>query len=71
MGEVRQKCGSLGHEIAKIQSEIDAIQADNLNNAVFEKRADVLAAELKELQGILGDYNTFVDKLHTETDLQE
>jgi intraflagellar transport protein 74 len=30
-----------------------------------------LAAELRDLQGQLGDYNTVVDKLNTDTDLEE
>jgi intraflagellar transport protein 74 len=34
-------------------------------------RADGLAEELRELQGQLGDYNTLVDKLHTDTDLEQ
>lgn len=30
-----------------------------------------MAQELKELQGQLGDYNTLVDKINTNTDLEE
>ncbi len=34
-------------------------------------RADDLASELREWQGQLGDYNTLVDKLNTDTDLEQ
>jgi intraflagellar transport protein 74 len=49
----------------------DTIQRENSNYASFEKRSDALADELLSSQGLLGDYNTLVDKLHTETDLDE
>jgi intraflagellar transport protein 74 len=34
-------------------------------------RADGLAQELRDLQGQLGDLNTLVDKLHTDSDLAD
>lgn len=49
----------------------DTIQRENSNYASFEKRSDALADELLSSQGLLGDYNTLVDKLHTETELDE
>ncbi|KAJ3336640.1 Intraflagellar transport protein 74, partial [Kappamyces sp. JEL0680] len=38
---------------------------------LLQPMADDLATELRELQGQLGDYNTLVDKLNTDTDLEE
>jgi intraflagellar transport protein 74 len=34
-------------------------------------RADILTEELKDLQGQLGDLNTLIDKLHTDSDLND
>eukprot|EP00106_Octopus_bimaculoides_P017882 XP_014785324.1 PREDICTED: intraflagellar transport protein 74 homolog [Octopus bimaculoides] len=34
-------------------------------------RAETLAAEIRDLQGELGDYNTLVDKLTTDEDIQD
>jgi hypothetical protein len=34
-------------------------------------RADSLAGELKELQGELGDYNIVIEKVNTNTDLEQ
>ncbi|KAI9141483.1 hypothetical protein BKA69DRAFT_393734 [Paraphysoderma sedebokerense] len=34
-------------------------------------RADSLTVEVRELQGQLGDYNLLVDKLHTDSDLDD
>eukprot|EP00842_Homolaphlyctis_polyrhiza_P002185 jgi/Hompol1/2968/HPOL_006258-RA len=69
--ELRQKVNLLSDEIYRITSEVDVVTKENSNYVSFEKRADTLAEELKELQGQLGDYNTLVDKLHTDTDLEE
>ncbi|KAI8924012.1 hypothetical protein BC831DRAFT_12143 [Entophlyctis helioformis] len=69
--ELRQKVNILAEEIYRINTEIDTVTKENSNYATFEKRADTLAEELKELQGQLGDLNTLVDKLHTDTDLDE
>ena len=40
-------------------------------NDIHHIRADNLSAELRDLQGQLGDYNTLVDKLHTDADLED
>ena len=37
----------------------------------FEKRADLLSEDLRELQGHLGDLNTLVDKLNSDADLDD
>ena len=69
--ELRTKMSILGDEINRINAEIDSVTKENSNYAVFEKKADTLADEIKELQSQLGDLNTLVDKLHTNTDLEE
>nr|KAJ3414893.1 Intraflagellar transport protein 74 [Polyrhizophydium stewartii] len=69
--ELRQKSNLLADEIRRLALEVEQVTKENSNYATFEKRADTLAEELKELQGQLGDLNTLVDKLHTDTDLEE
>lgn len=46
----------------------------NQENSVYlsyEKRAETLAVEIKEFQGQLADYNMLVDKLNTNTEMEE
>ncbi|KAJ3108462.1 Intraflagellar transport protein 74 [Phlyctochytrium planicorne] len=69
--ELRHKINLLNAEINKLNNEADNITKENSNYATFEKRADTLAQELRELQGQLGDLNTLVDKLHTDSDLAD
>ena len=37
--------------------------------AFFPSRAEVLATDIKELQGEMADYNTLMDKLNTDTEI--
>lgn len=69
--ELRQKINMLTSEINKMSSEADIVNRENSNYATFEKRADALSEDLKDLQGQLGDLNTLVDKLHTDSDLAD
>ncbi|KAJ3020606.1 Intraflagellar transport protein 74 [Thoreauomyces humboldtii] len=69
--ELRQKITLLTSEINKLNNEYDSMSRENANYLSFEKRADGLVEELRDLQGQLGDFNTLVDKLHTDTDLEE
>ncbi|KAJ3379475.1 Intraflagellar transport protein 74 [Entophlyctis sp. JEL0112] len=54
-----------------MNNEIEVMNKENTNYSAFEKRADMLANDLRELQGQLGDYNTLIDKLHTDADLTD
>ncbi|KAJ3334231.1 Intraflagellar transport protein 74 [Blyttiomyces sp. JEL0837] len=70
-GELRQKSNMLAAEINKLNAEAESTNKENSNFAVFERRADLLADELRDLQGQLGDLNTLVDKLHTDSDISD
>lgn len=37
----------------------------------FSQRAESLAAQIKELQGEMADYNTLMDKLNTDTEIDD
>ncbi|RKO88950.1 hypothetical protein BDK51DRAFT_27644 [Blyttiomyces helicus] len=69
--ELRQRINLILAEINRLSSEYDAMVKENSNLSSFEKRADGLVAELRDLQGQLGDLNMLVDKLHTDTDLED
>jgi intraflagellar transport protein 74 len=69
--ELRQKLNAIIDETKKLHVQLEQQQKENQNFATFEKKADGLAQELRDLQDQLGDLNTLVDKLHTDTDLQE
>ncbi|KAJ3412205.1 Intraflagellar transport protein 74 [Chytridiales sp. JEL 0842] len=69
--ELRQKINILTAELNKMNQEAEATNKENSNYTIFEKRADGLAQELRDLQGQLGDLNTLVDKLHTDSDLAD
>ncbi|KAJ3270746.1 Intraflagellar transport protein 74 [Terramyces sp. JEL0728] len=55
--ELRQKLNAITEEIYRLNTELDATNKEN--------------TELRDLQGQLGDLNTLVDKLNTDTDLEE
>ncbi|XP_065828697.1 intraflagellar transport protein 74 homolog [Oscarella lobularis] len=69
LGQLRMKTSELNSEVAKLTREIDQRSAENSTYLTYEKRAETLAGELKELQGQLADYNMLLDKANTETDI--
>ncbi|XP_062501176.1 intraflagellar transport protein 74 homolog [Corticium candelabrum] len=71
MGLLRTKISELNSEILKLNREMEQFNTDNAAYLTFEKRAEGLAGELKELQGQLADYNTLLDKTSTDTDVME
>ncbi|XP_074850151.1 intraflagellar transport protein 74 homolog [Carettochelys insculpta] len=71
LGLLRSKISELTTEINKLQKEIDVYNQENSVYLSYEKRAESLAGEIKEFQGQLADYNMLVDKLNTNTDMEE
>lgn len=71
LGLVRSKINELNTEIARLNKEIETASEENSSYLTYEKRAELLAGEIKDLQGELGDYNTLVDKLTTDEDIQD
>uniref|UniRef100_A0A665VLW9 Intraflagellar transport 74 n=1 Tax=Echeneis naucrates TaxID=173247 RepID=A0A665VLW9_ECHNA len=55
----------------KLHKEIDNYNQENSVYLSYEKRSEVLAGEIKDLQGQLADYNMLVDKLNTNTEMEE
>ncbi|XP_076867458.1 intraflagellar transport protein 74 homolog [Brachyhypopomus gauderio] len=71
VGLLRSKINELTTEISKLQKEIDTFNQENSVYLSYEKRAEGLAGEIKDLQGQLADYNMLVDKLNTNTEMDE
>uniref|UniRef100_A0A672GBY2 Intraflagellar transport 74 n=1 Tax=Salarias fasciatus TaxID=181472 RepID=A0A672GBY2_SALFA len=61
----------LSSETSRLLKEMDGFNQENSVYLSYEKRAGGLAAEIRELQGQLGDYNMLVDKLNTSTEMEE
>ncbi|KAM4606025.1 intraflagellar transport protein 74 homolog [Polymixia lowei] len=71
LGLLRSKINELTTEISKLHKEIDNFNQENSVYLSYEKRAEGLAGEIKDLQGQLADYNMLVDKLNTNTEMEE
>lgn len=71
MGQIRAKMIDLAAEISKLQKEVDSFNQENATFLTYEKRAEGLANEIKELQGQLADYNTLLDKINTDTEMDD
>ncbi|XP_076440903.1 intraflagellar transport protein 74 homolog [Babylonia areolata] len=71
LGQIRSKINELNAEIVKLSKEIENSSDENSSFLAYEKRAEALASEIRDLQGELGDYNTLVDKLTTDEDIQD
>lgn len=71
LGLIRGKINELLAENAKLNKDIENVTDENSTYLTYEKRAETLASEIRDLQGELGDYNTLVDKLTTDEDIQD
>ncbi|XP_068090725.1 intraflagellar transport protein 74 homolog [Hyperolius riggenbachi] len=71
LGLLRSKVNEFTSEMTRLKKEIDTYNQENSVYLSYEKRAEVLALEIKEQQGQLADYNMLVDKLNTNTDMEE
>ncbi|XP_016075980.1 PREDICTED: intraflagellar transport protein 74 homolog isoform X2 [Miniopterus natalensis] len=71
LGLLRSKINELTTEINKLQKEIEMYNQENSVYLSYEKRAENLAVEIKDFQGQLADYNMLVDKLNTNTEMEE
>ncbi|XP_041817473.1 intraflagellar transport protein 74 homolog [Chelmon rostratus] len=71
LGLLRSKINELTTETSKLHKEIENYNQENSVYLSYEKRAEGLAVEIKDLQGHLADYNMLVDKLNTNTEMEE
>uniref|UniRef100_UPI0037E93271 intraflagellar transport protein 74 homolog n=1 Tax=Semicossyphus pulcher TaxID=241346 RepID=UPI0037E93271 len=71
LGLLRSKINELTTETSKLHKEIDNYNQENSVYLSYEKRAEGLAIEIKDMQGQLADYNMLVDKLNTNTEMEE
>ncbi|NXM85879.1 IFT74 protein, partial [Oenanthe oenanthe] len=71
LGVLRSKTNELTTEINKLQEEVEMYKQEKSVYLSYEKRAEALAGEIKDLQGQLADFNMVVDILNTSTDMAE
>uniref|UniRef100_A0A8C3AA65 Intraflagellar transport 74 n=1 Tax=Cyclopterus lumpus TaxID=8103 RepID=A0A8C3AA65_CYCLU len=71
LGLLRSKINELTTETSKLHKEIDNYKQENSVYLSYEKRAEGVATETKDLLGQLADYNMLVDKLNTNTEMEE
>lgn len=69
LGLLRNKIQELNSEIQKLSKEVEVYNQENSAYLTYEKKAETLAGEIKELQKEMADYNTLMDKLNTDTDV--
>ncbi|VDD75262.1 unnamed protein product [Mesocestoides corti] len=62
IGVLRGKINEVSAELASIAAQHEEAEKENQSYVQYEQMAEALAAEIKGLQGELGDYNTLVDK---------
>lgn len=71
VGLLLSKTQELNSEISKMTKEIDTFEQDNSTYLTYEKKAETMASEIKELQGEMADINTLMDKLNTNSSLED
>lgn len=71
LGLLRGKISELNTEISRLSKDIKQFNQENASYVTYEKRAETLAGEVKDLQGELADYNTIVDKLNTNAGFED
>uniref|UniRef100_A0A6I8P2A6 Intraflagellar transport 74 n=1 Tax=Ornithorhynchus anatinus TaxID=9258 RepID=A0A6I8P2A6_ORNAN len=71
LGILRMKISEFIAEMNKLKKEIEMFTQENFVYSSYEKRAEILACEIKEFQGQLADYNMLVDKLNTHIQMEE
>ncbi|XP_074642572.1 intraflagellar transport protein 74 homolog [Tubulanus polymorphus] len=71
LGQIRSKISELNQEVVKLKKDVQEYEDENNSYMNYEKTAEQLAADLKHYQGELGDFNTLVDKLNTDEDIQD
>lgn len=71
VGLLRAKMTELIAETNRLQRENESLAQEQATYSSYEKKAEALSAELKELQGEMADYNLLVDKLNTDADMED
>ncbi|KAM8882263.1 intraflagellar transport protein 74 homolog [Synchiropus picturatus] len=71
LGLLRSKINELTIETSKLHKEIENYNQENSVYLSYERRAEGLASEIRDLQCQLADYNMLVDKLNTSTDMDD
>uniref|UniRef100_A0A915ISV7 Uncharacterized protein n=1 Tax=Romanomermis culicivorax TaxID=13658 RepID=A0A915ISV7_ROMCU len=71
IGLLRSKISELTDEMSKLRIESEHHERERQNFSTYEKKAETLATEIKELQGEMSDLNMVIDRLNTNADPME
>jgi intraflagellar transport protein 74 len=71
VGALRQKNNELQAEITNLRKEVKKLERDHDQYQSFEKRANGLAAQIKEMQGDLGDLNMLEEQIQQHIDVED
>lgn len=71
IGLLRGKMMELNAETSRLLRDNESLSQEQATYSSYEKKAEALTAELKELQGEMADYNLLVDKLNTDADMED
>uniref|UniRef100_A0A914NHD8 Uncharacterized protein n=1 Tax=Meloidogyne incognita TaxID=6306 RepID=A0A914NHD8_MELIC len=68
IGLLHNKLNALEIELGNLNEELDKAEKGRENLLAYEQRAEEQAQELKQLQGLLADYNLVIDRQNTHSD---
>jgi len=71
VGALRQKNNELGAEITTLRAEIKTKERDQNSYQSYEKRAELLAKQIKAIQGDLADLNVLEDQISQHVESSE
>lgn len=71
VGALRQKNNELQAEITNLRNEVKKLERDHDQYQSYEKRANGLAAQIKEMQGDLGDLNMLEEQIQQHIEVED
>ena len=71
VGALREKNNELQAEITNLRNEVKKLERDHDQYQSYEKRANGLAAQIKEMQGDLGDLNMLEEQIQQHIEVED
>lgn len=71
INELRNKITEINAETGRMKQEMEQINKDNLAYQQYDRKYESLLGEVKDLEGELADFNLALDKLRTNTDVED
>ncbi|KAF7634330.1 hypothetical protein Mgra_00006296 [Meloidogyne graminicola] len=67
LGLLHNKLNILDNELINLNTELNKAEKGKKNLLIYEQKAEEQAQELKQLQGLLADYNLIIDRQNTHS----